>query len=94
MKRMYNVDYGGAKPLYKGAKDRYRAGSTVRVFFDFIAADTTYKFFVDGQELSPGWSSEHGFILQFVMPDHDVRLTCLQKNTMLAQGMSPFEEEK
>ena len=90
---MYNVDYSGAKPLYKGAKDSCRGGSTVRVFFDFIAADTTYKFFVDGQELSPDRSSEHGFIICFVMPDHDVKLTRLQNNSMPAQGISLFEEK-
>ena len=46
--KRYSVDYGGAKGLFNKAKDSYREGEKVTMYFDLIATDTDYSFFIDG----------------------------------------------
>lgn len=79
----YNVDYCGSKSMFKGAKDTYRAGETVTLYFDLIATDTDYTFYVDGEYFSPDYDDKKGFIISFVMPDHDVTVDFSHRNTML-----------
>lgn len=81
--KKYKVDYCGKKMNYKNAKDKYRAGEKVTLYFSMIATDTNYSFWLDGTELQRDYDSQKGFILSFIMPEHDVVLHCSIKNTML-----------
>lgn len=81
----YKVDYCGQKMAYPNAKDAYRAGEKVTLYFDMIATDTNYSFTLDGAELMRDYDREKGFVLRFTMPDHDVKLHCFSRNTMLVE---------
>ena len=78
----YRVDYGGSKDWYDGAKDYYRAGEKVTLYYDMIATDTNYYFYLDGEPISVGYDDSKGFIIEFTMPEHDVSLSCEWYNSM------------
>ncbi len=79
----YRVDYDGHKNWYTGAKDSYPAGAKVKLLYDFVATDTDYAFYLDGEPLRFEFDGKHGFILTFTMPDHDVKLVCEHHNSMV-----------
>lgn len=81
--KKYKVDYNGQKDFLKGAKDLYKAGEEVRVSYNFIATDTSYYFFIDGEPVNPDFSEAEGFIIKFIMPEHDVSLKIESVNSML-----------
>lgn len=81
---VYRVDYGGDKAMFRGAKDSYRAGRTVTLYYDMIATDTDYAFYLDGERLNTDYTEKNGFRLRFTMPAHDVRLTYTAVNSMTA----------
>ena len=83
--KKYKVDYCGKKFEYRNAKDEYRAGEKVTLYYWMIATDTDYSFSLDGAELSRDYDTKKGFILSFVMPDHDVVLHCFSRNSMLRE---------
>lgn len=64
-------------------KSGYREGETVTVYFDMIATDTNYSFFVDDEPINPGYETSLGYIISFKMPDHDVKIKCISQNSML-----------
>ena len=70
----YQVDYNGQKDLYEGARDSYRAGETVTLYYPYIATDTDYSFTLDGEPVKMEYDEQKGIVLSFVMPDHDVSL--------------------
>ena len=78
----YKVDYGGQKDLFTGAQDSYRAGETVTLYFEFIATDTSYSFYVDGKDFNPDYDAEKGYVLKFTMPEHDITVGFSSVNTM------------
>lgn len=79
----HNVDYHGQKDLFKGAKDSYAVGSKVQLLYDLIATDTDYYFHVDGAEYSCSYDNKKcGYVIKFVMPDHDIEVYCNSENTM------------
>lgn len=78
----YNVDYCGQKFHYTGAKDSYRAGRKVTLYYSLIATDTDYAFYLDGEPVNPKFDDQKGFIICFIMPEHDVTLECISKNSM------------
>ena len=86
----YRVDYCGAKDCYRGAKDSYKAGTEVTVYFDLIASDTDYSFLLDGEPIDFDYDEKKGFIITFTMPAHDVTLDVSSVNSMLPvdTGMS------
>ena len=84
-RKKYNVDYKGQKASFENAKDSYRAGDTVTVYYNFIATDTDYAFYLDSERLNTGYDSKKGFIISFEMPDHDVTLTVEHRNSMVAE---------
>ena len=69
--KTYRVDYSGSKGCFKNARDGYRAGQKVRLIYFDIATDTSYTFYVDGERVSPGYENDC-YVLEFVMPEHDV----------------------
>ena len=81
----YRVDYDGHKSAYTRAKDSYRAGETVRLYYEIYGTDTDYSFYLDDERLNYTFDDRHGFVLTFVMPDHDVRLRCEAHNSMIYQ---------
>lgn len=87
----YQVDYDGCKDSFRGAKDSYRAGAKVKLYYDYVATDTDYSFFLDDERLSPDFNGFHTYIIRFTMPDHDVKLTMESHNSM--NYIPPAEEE-
>jgi len=79
----YRVDYDGVKELYEGAKDSYRAGQEVTLYFTMIATDTDYFFYLDGEPIDFDYDDKKGFIIRFTMPNHDVKLECRSVNSMV-----------
>ena len=65
----YRIDYQGQKDSYTNARDSYRAGSKVVLYYDLIDTDTDYSFFIDGKELSCKYKEGKGFVISFTMPD-------------------------
>ena len=84
----YKVDYCGSKGCYSNAKDSYKAGSRVTLYFELIATDTDYSFTLDGGPVDWSFDNEKGFVIQFIMPEHDVKLECHSRNSML-----PYDSE-
>lgn len=78
----YEIDFCGEKQLYDGAKDSYSAGESVKLYYSLIADDMNYTFFLDGEKLHVDYDDEKGYIIRFNMPDHDVKLECVTKNSM------------
>lgn len=82
-KPKYKLDLCGEDFFYEGVKDSYKEGEKVEINYKFIATDTDYTFYVDGVRFNPDYSDEKGFIFRFIMPDHDVKIICESRNTML-----------
>lgn len=80
--KTYEVDYCGEQQMYDGAKDAYAPGKEVILRYTLIASDTSYAFYLDGEELDVEYDSNKGYFIRFTMPDHDVKLECVTKNTM------------
>lgn len=78
----YRIDYSGQKSQYSNARDSYRAGSSVKLYFNLIATDTDYSFFLDGERISPLYEEGHGYVIEFTMPEHDVTLKIESRNSM------------
>ena len=79
----YRVDYCGIKDMYGNAKDSYRAGTEVTLYFDLIATDTDYSFYLDGERIRFEYDEKKGFVIRFTMPEHDVKLECETVGSML-----------
>lgn len=80
--KKYRVDYGGQKDCFKGAKDYYPAGKKVTLYYDIIATDTDYSFYVNGERVNPDYSESKGYIISFVMPEQDITIKVESKNSM------------
>ena len=87
---VYKVDYCGQKSCYKNAKDSYKAGTKVELYFDLVATDTDYSFYLDGERINYEYDDRKGFIIKFVMPEHNVKLECESHNSM---EYNSYEEE-
>ena len=79
----YKVDYCGQKSAYTGAKNSYRAGQTVVLYYEMIATDTDYSFYLDGEALRMTYEDRKGYKIEFTMPEHDVKLECRSRNSMV-----------
>lgn len=82
--QVYKVDYCGQKELYSNAKDTYKPGTKVKLYFNLIATDTDYSFYLDGERINFDYDEKKGFIITFTMPEHDVKLECESRNSMEA----------
>ena len=92
--KKYPVDYGGAKDAFKHAKDSYRAGTKVTLYFYLVATDTDYRFWLDGDEpLSVTYDEKKGFVLSFIMPERPVKIDYSAVNSMYAEPDSPNMNE-
>ena len=64
------------------ARVEHKVGEEVVLYFPMVATDTDYRFILDGTEIRPEYDSCKGFIIRFTMPEHDVTLRYLQRNSM------------
>ena len=78
----YRVEYD-SKGCYSNAKDFYRAGTKVKLYYEMIATDTDYSFSLDGEPLEFTYDAKKGFIIEFTMPEHNVKLECSAVNSMM-----------
>ena len=78
----YSVDYNGKKDSFSGAKDSYRAGEKVTLYYSIIATDTDYSFYLDDKRINPDYEESKGYIISFEMPAHDVSLKVDARNSM------------
>ena len=76
----YHVEYNGKKDLFKYAEDFYEEGSSVRLIYDLIATDTNYSFYVNEEKPHVVYEN-YAFVIEFVMPDHDVEIRIEKDNT-------------
>lgn len=61
----------------------YEPGDNVTLIFSMIATDTNYSFKVEGvDDYSVDYYEDKGFLIQFIMPHSDVKVTHTEKNTM------------
>ena len=85
--------FGCGKPKYKlhfdgygfqSSKTAYAAGEKVTVYFDLIATDTDYRFWLDDEsvEMNRDYSERHGYVFTFLMPEHDLTLHVSSRNSM------------
>ncbi|MBQ3664883.1 MAG: hypothetical protein II919_02105 [Lachnospiraceae bacterium] len=89
----YHVDYGKEKAFFNGAKDAYPAGEKVTLYYDNIATDSSYQFYLDGEMLQCSYYVDKGFEITFTMPNHDVSLTYTRSNNMIYVPESEDETE-
>lgn len=75
----YNVDYCGQKEMYSNAEDSYRAGKRVTLCYTHWATEISYSFYLDGEEIPFDIDYQKGLIVSFTMPDHDVKLECMEE---------------
>lgn len=86
--------FGCSKPKYKlqfegfgfqTEKTEYAEGETVTVYYNLIATDTDYRFWLDSEdvELSQDYDGSHGYVFTFSMPAHDVTLHMSSRNSMV-----------
>ena len=82
----YSVDYCGSRECYTGAKGSYLPGKEVKIYYDYkmISTDTNYTFYLDDKPLSAIYEDGKGFLIEFTMPDHDVKLEVKTDNSMEA----------
>ena len=77
--KKYSVNYCGEKDAYKGAKDYYSEGASVKLIYINISTDTGYTFFIDDDEVDAEWSEKNqGYVIRFRMPDHNVKVKCIE----------------
>ena len=88
--KKHKIIYSDNRSFYcidnnKPAPEKAQAGERVRLYYKFIATDTSYEFFVDGERFNPQYTHETGFIIEFVMPEHDVTINHTKRNTMILE---------
>ena len=85
--------FGCGKPKYKlrfdgygfqSSKTAYAAGEKVTVYFELIATDTDYRFWLDDEsvKLNQDYSERRGYVFTFLMPEHDLTLHVSSRNSM------------
>lgn len=69
---------------FESSKTEYAAGEKVTVYYDFIATDTDYRFYIDEDvQMKESYDNDHGYVFTFIMPNHDVTLHEEHHNSML-----------
>lgn len=65
-------------------KDEYPSGAKVKVIFaeEHIGTDTDYRFVSDDVKLDTKYKERQGFVITFIMPDHDVTIEAISTDSM------------
>ena len=85
--------FGCGKPKHKlhfegysfqSSKTEYAAREQVTVYYDLIATDTDYRFWLDDErvKLKQDYDDRHGYVFTFIMPDHELTLHVSSHNSM------------
>lgn len=70
--------------LFVNVKSDYREGERVEIYFPYVATDTNYSFYLDGERINDyEYSDQKGFVFTFTMPAKDVTLDFDSKNSMV-----------
>ena len=81
-RQKYKLNFDGHG--FESRKAEYAAGESVTVYYNLIATDTDYSFFIDDDvEMKQNYDNRHGYIFTFRMPDHDVTLHKESHNSMI-----------
>ena len=81
-KQKYKLNYDGYG--FESKKTEYAEGEKVTVYYDLIATDTDYHFYIDDDvEMSQSYDHQHGYVFTFRMPGHDVTLHEESRNSMV-----------
>ena len=82
-KQKYKLQFDGYG--FKSDKTVYAAGEKVTVYYDLIATDTDYRFWLDDEkvQLRQDWDERHGYVFTFTMPEHDITLHMESHNSMV-----------
>ena len=69
---------------FESRRTAYAAGEKVTVYYDLIATDTDYRFWLDDEsvKLTQSWDEKHGYVFTFTMPDHELTLHVSSRNSM------------
>ena len=77
----YKVNFDGYG--FESKRTSYAAGEKVTVYYDMIATDTDYNFYIDDDvDMKQSYDNDHGYIFTFTMPAHDVTLHEESHNSM------------
>ena len=79
-RKKYNLTADG---WFEGQKEKYYEGQKVELSFPYIATDTNYSFFIDGEPVYPPYEKDKGYVIRFAMPARDVTVSVTSQNTML-----------
>ena len=85
MRNKYKINYIGKYSNFASIKNKKapiyaRAGEKVTVCYPLGTTDTKYTFKLDDEILNPQYNHEKGYILSFIMPEHNVNLNCISYN--------------
>ena len=80
--KTYRLDYSGDRGLFGNARESYRPGQKVMLSFSDHEADpaTEYSFYLDGDPVDSKHYDGKGYIVTFIMPEHDAVLQCIREN--------------
>ena len=81
-KQKYKLHFEGYG--FRSSKTEYAAGEQVTVYYDLIATDTDYRFWLDDEsvKLKQDYDDRHGYVFSFIMPDHELTLHVSSHNSM------------
>ena len=81
-KQKYKLHFEGYG--FQSSKTEYAAGDQVTVYYDLIATDTDYRFWLDDEnvKLKQDYDDRHGYVFSFIMPDHELTLHVSSHNSM------------
>ena len=78
----YRVNFDGYG--FESRKTEYAEGERVTVYYNFIATDTDYYFYIDDDvEMRESYDDKYGYVFTFKMPGHDVTLHEESRNSMV-----------
>ena len=81
-KQKYKLHFEGYG--FQSSKTEYAAGEQVTVYYDLIATDTDYRFWLDDEsvKMKQDYDDRHGYVFTFTMPDHELTLHVSSHNSM------------
>jgi len=92
-KNRYKVDYCGSEAFYEGAKKTYKAGTKVKLYYTMEVSDMDMSFYLDDEYLNAKYDGKKGYLIEFVMPNHDVKLECRISESMTYVDNSDVADE-
>ena len=82
LSKKYRVNYNDDIQWFTDAKEAYNAGEEVTFYFNMVATDTNYYFYLDEEQIYPSYETDKGYKISFTMPEHDVSVRVDAINSM------------